>query len=126
MPRMSNPTIKRLDELDYYRGEHEIPGIRFHYAGKQLGVSAWGMNVLSLDPGADGYPEHDHLGDGQEEVYVLLRGSATLIAGDQRWQLETGTMVRVGPATKRKLVPGATGATVLAIGATPGKAYELR
>lgn len=123
---MNDVTIKRLDELECYQGEHEIPGIRFHFAGKQLGVAAWGMNVLSLEAGADGYPEHDHIEDGQQEVYVLLRGSATLIAGDQRWLLEAGTMALVGPATKRKLLPGAEGATVLAIGATPGKAYELR
>lgn len=123
---MTDVTIKRLDELDFYQGEHEIPGIRFHAAGKQLGVKAWGMNVLSLEPGADGYPEHDHIEDGQQEVYVLLRGSATLIAGDQRWLLEAGTMALVDPATKRKLLPGSEGATVLAIGATPGKAYELR
>ncbi len=126
LPRMTDPTIKRLDEIDYYRGDHEIPGIRFHFAGKQLGVSAWGMNVLSFDPDVDGYPEHDHVGDGQEEVYVVLRGSVTLITGDQRAVLEAGTMARVGPATKRKLLPGPEGATVLAIGATPGKAYELR
>jgi mannose-6-phosphate isomerase-like protein (cupin superfamily) len=126
MGRMSDPTIKRLDEIDFYRGEHEIPGIRFHTAGRQLGVSAWGMNVLSFDPGVDGYPEHDHREDGQEEVYVLLRGSATLIVGDRRWAMEAGTMARVGPETKRKLVPGPEGATVLALGATPGKAYVLR
>lgn len=123
---MNDVTIKRLDQLDFYQGEHEIPGIRFHSAGRQLGVTAWGMNVLSLEPGADGYPEHDHLGDGQQEVYVVLRGSATLIAGEQRWELETGAMAHVGPATKRKLLPGAEGVTLLAIGATPGKAYELR
>jgi uncharacterized cupin superfamily protein len=123
---MTDVTIKRLDELDFYRGEHELPGIRFHAAGKQLGVTAWGMNVLSLEPGADGYPEHDHLGDGQQEVYVVLRGSVTLTAGDQRWLLEPGTMAHVGPTTKRKLLPGPEGVTVLAIGATPGKAYELR
>ncbi|MFV8754783.1 cupin domain-containing protein [Nannocystaceae bacterium ST9] len=126
MTDVTDVTIKRLAELDYYQGEGEIPGIRFHSAGKQLGVQAWGMNVLTLDPGADGYPEHDHLGDGQQEVYVLLRGSATLIAGDQRVPLELGTFACVGPAIKRKLLPGGEGATVLAIGATPGKAFELR
>jgi hypothetical protein len=33
-------------------------------------------------------------------------------------------MVRVGPAVKRKIVPGAFGVTILALGGAPGKAYE--
>lgn len=32
----------------------------------------------------------------------------------------------VGPNQKRKIVPGSEGARVLALGATPGKAYEPR
>ena len=32
---------------------------------------------------------------------------------------------RVGPGEKRKLVTGAEGARVIALGGTPGKAYEV-
>src|SRR5215204_5400299 len=123
---MSDVTLKRIEELGYYEGPHAIPGIRFRYAAKDLGVSAWGMNVLELEPGVTRYPEHDHVKDGQEEVYVLLRGAATLQADDEAFALEPGVLVRVGPQQKRKLVPGPEGATVLALGATPGKAYEPR
>lgn len=35
-------------------------------------------------------------------------------------------LVRVGPSQKRKILPGPQGISVLAIGATPGKAYEPR
>jgi hypothetical protein len=39
-----------------------------------LGVSAWGMQVLDLPPGWDGYPEHNHdataFDPDQEEVYI--------------------------------------------------------
>ncbi len=61
--------------------------------------------------------------DGQEEVYVVLRGTARLLAGESAWQLEPGTLVRVGSAQKRKLIPGNEGVTLLALGGTPGKAY---
>lgn len=64
--------------------------------------------------------------DGQEEVYVILRGSATLQADGGEWPLEQGALVRVGPNQKRKLVSGPQGAAILAIGGTPGKAYEPR
>ena len=123
---MADVTKKAISELNYYQGEYAIPGIKFRYAAKDLGVSAWGMNVLEIDAGVTAYPEHDHTKDGQEEVYVLLRGSATLKAGDEEWPLEVGTLVRVGPSTTRKILPGPGGATVLAIGGTPGQAYPAK
>jgi hypothetical protein len=115
---MSDVTVKGLDDL---KGHSE----QFLYAGKGLGVSAWGMNVLRLPPDWPDYPEHDHVKDGQEEVYVVLEGSAMLRAGKESWELKPGMLARVGPRQKRKLVPGADGATILALGGTPGKAYEL-
>src|SRR6478609_9649317 len=41
-------TIKHLGEFQFYQGPHVKQGIRFCYAGKDLGVSAWGMNVIEL------------------------------------------------------------------------------
>lgn len=116
---MTEVTVKRFEEFDSYQGQ-------FLYAGKGLGVTAWGMNVLKLPPNWDGYPEHDHAKDGQEEVYVVLQGSATLHAGPETWTLVPGTMARVGAPRKRKIVPGPDGVTMLALGGTPGKAYEPR
>jgi uncharacterized cupin superfamily protein len=59
-----------------------------------LGVSAWGMQVFTLPPDWDGYPEHNHdahaFDPGQEEVYIPLAGSATLVAGDERFDLRPG------------------------------------
>jgi mannose-6-phosphate isomerase-like protein (cupin superfamily) len=123
---MADVQVKRIDEIDFYKGPNAVAGIRFHPAARALGVTAWGMNVLEIDAGCTGYPEHDHQRDGQEEVYVVLRGSATLEAGDETVELAAGTLARVGPRQRRKLVPGPEGVTLLAIGATPGKAYEPR
>jgi uncharacterized cupin superfamily protein len=123
---MGDVKAKRLDEVPYYEGENAIPGIKFRSAGRDLGVTAWGMNVLEIDAGCTAYPEHDHVKDGQEEVYVVLRGSGTLDAGDEQTVLAAGTLVRVGPSEKRKIVPGPEGIAVLAIGGTPGKPFSLR
>jgi len=122
---MPDVTVKRIDELESYQGPGGPPG-QFLYAGKSLGVTAWGMNVLKLPPAWVGYPDHDHARDGQEEVYVVLRGSAQLESGGESWKLEPGMMARVGPAQKRKLTPGSDGVTILALGGTPGKAFEPR
>lgn len=95
---MNTFTKKTVSELDYYKGEHAIAGIKFRTAAKDLGVTAWGMNVIEIEAGCTDYPEHDHVKDGQEEVYVVLKGSGTINCGGED----------------------------LAIGATPGKAYPAK
>jgi len=114
---MADVTVKRFDELEGYANQ-------FLYAGRGLGVTAWGMNVLKLPPTWADYPDHDHAKEGQEEVYVVLQGSARMTAGGESWELVPGMLARVGAAQKRKIVPGPMGATILALGGTPGKAYE--
>lgn len=120
MPELVAHTVA---SLPFYEGPHAIPGIRFRQARAALGVSAWGMNVLELAPGCTGYPTHDHAQDGQEEVYVVLEGSAVLIADDQELPLSTGAMVRVPPHVTRSFRT-TEGVTLLALGATPGQAYS--
>jgi hypothetical protein len=120
---MEQVTVTRIEGIAAYAGEHEIPGIRFKPARQALGVSSWGMNVLELDAHCEGYPEHDHASDGHEEVYVVLRGEAVLVAGGVEHVLTAGSMVRVPGALRRKIVTRAQGVTILALGGTPGKAY---
>ncbi len=123
---MADVKAKTFGEIPYYQGPNAIPGIRFHSAGRELGVSAWGMNVIEIASGCMAYPEHDHMKDGQEEVYVVLEGSGTLDAAGERTELTEGTLVRVGPSTRRTIRPGPGGIVVLAIGGIPGQAYPRR
>ena len=113
---MADVTVKTIDEFENHGG-------RFFSAGKGLGVTAWGMNAERLPAGWADYPDHDHAEDGQEEVYVVLEGSATLEAGGESWTLVPGVFARVGAEQKRKITPGGDGVTLLAIGGTPGKAF---
>jgi hypothetical protein len=122
---MSDVTVKRFDELDGYQASPEAPK-QFLYAARGLGVQSWGMNVLRLPASYTNYPEHDHMKDGQEEVYLLLEGNATLEADGQKISLEPKMFVRVGPSVRRKIVVGRAGAVILALGGTPGKAYEAK
>jgi hypothetical protein len=79
---------------------------------------------MDIPAGFDGYPEHDHSEDGQEEVYLALRGSAEIEIEGERYPLDTETMVRVSAGTQRKIWPGDDGIRLLAIGGCPDKLYE--
>ena len=115
-------TVMSLEEMESILG-----GILIR-ARASLGVRAWGMQVMELPHGFEQYPTHDHGGDGpdsgQEEVYVPLRGSATLELGDKRLKLAPGVVARIGPNENRRIVPGLDGFRCLIIGGVPGEAYE--
>ena len=114
---MGNYAVKRIDEMEaIYQGA-------FKRARAELGVESWGMQVMDLPPNIDGYPEHDHGEDGQEEVYVTLRGSGEIEIDGERFRIDPETIVRVGPGTKRKILPGDEGLRILALGGVPGEAY---
>jgi len=133
---MADVTHVQIDEIDAIDGVLE--GIKMHRAAAGLGVSSFGISIVDLAPGATEYPEHDHSADGlggqmfakrpqqlgQEEVYVALRGSGTLEADGEQYPLDADHIARVGAAVKRKIVPGPDGLRLLALGATPGEAYD--
>lgn len=121
---MSKIIIQSIQDIAPYTGPHAIPGIRFRAAREAMGVTSWGMNILELDPRCEGYPEHDHRKDGQEEVYLLLSGQALLEIDGQRYPLTQGQLVRVPPECTRKFITKEHSASFLALGGTPGQAYQ--
>jgi mannose-6-phosphate isomerase-like protein (cupin superfamily) len=93
-------------------------------AGDELGVRSFGLQVLDLPPDFADYPEHDHAHDCQEEVYVVLEGSAEFEVAGERVGTDAGSMLWVSPIAKRKLVAGRYGVRILAIGCMPDGSYE--
>jgi mannose-6-phosphate isomerase-like protein (cupin superfamily) len=115
---MSEYVVKSIDEM------HAIHHGIVKLAGAELGVESFGIQVLDFPAGFVDYPEHDHSHDGQEEVYLALRGSAEFEIDGERVSINPGRMVRIGAGTKRRLEPGPDGVRILAIGCSPGRTYE--
>jgi hypothetical protein len=111
-------TVASFEEME------PIHGGLARRARASLGVSGWGMQVLTLPPRWDGYPNHCHDASvedaNQEEVYIPVEGSAVLYADDEVFELRPGMMARVGPEQLRRIVPGDDGVRFIALGATPG------
>lgn len=115
---MSGYKVKSIDEM---ASIHD--GI-VKLAGAELGIESFGMQVLDFPAGFAHYPEHDHSEDGQEEVYVVLRGSAEFEVDGERVPVDPGRVILVAPESSRRLDPGPDGVRILAIGCAPGRAYE--
>jgi quercetin dioxygenase-like cupin family protein len=76
-------------------------GERFLALRRQLGVSSFGMNQIVLQPGQRG---RIHRHQRQEEVYVVLEGSLTLLLEGEATELGQGEVIRVAPGIRRQLV----------------------
>ena len=97
----------------------------FVKARAELGVTAFGMQVIQMPPEYADYPEHDHSESGQEEVFVTLSGSGWMDIEGERVEMDPKTLIRVGADTKRKVHPGPDGLRMLVIGGCPGEAYKI-
>ena len=109
---MGDITVSRVGEMEaIFRGA-------FKKAGAELEVASFGMNVIDMPPDAgEQYPDHTHEHDGQEEVYVVLRGSGRMKLDDEILELEEWDAVRVPPGTWRGYEAGPEGLEIIVVGA---------
>ena len=120
----------RLDELEPARsiapGATDDGRQRFDVR-RRLNISSFGIQSFRAPSGVDVIREHDEtlLGEaGQEELYVVLNGTATFEIDGETVAAPAGSLVHVQPTAKRKATATEDGTTILAVGGTPGKAYE--
>jgi hypothetical protein len=115
---MAGHAVKRIDEME------AVYGGAFKRARAELGVESFGMQVIDMPANFDGYPEHDHAEDGQEEVFVALRGGGEIEIAGERYPLDPEHIARVASGVKRKVWPGEQGIRMLIVGGVPGGPYE--
>ena len=110
-------TIVHMDDF-------ERPFPKWALARKTLGVTSFGMNVVELPPG-ESIPEHDELDRDQEEVFLVLERSPTLVVEGREIAAPAGTFARLDPPLRRTVVnQGETTAAVLIVSAPRTSGYE--
>ena len=76
-------------------------GYGFRKVRKELGVSEFGINVITIPPG---YASGQHLHERQQELYFVHRGSLEIEFGDGSKQtLNEGGAARIDAATVRSI-----------------------
>ncbi len=119
---MSGYTVAQLDEIEEVDdGRCAWRPVRHH-----LGVTAFGINAWTGHAAGDRIiNEHDEdEPGGNEEVYLVLEGRAVFELDGERLDAPTGTFVYAPPGVKRTAFAEEPETTIIALGATPGKAYE--
>ena len=83
---------------------------RFVALRRALGVTTFGLNQIVLQPGERG---RIHAHERQEEVFIVLEGTLTLLVDGAPTDVPVGRAVRVAPEIRRQIANLGPGRTVL-------------
>jgi hypothetical protein len=119
---MSGYAVAHLDQIDEMDdGRCPWRPVRHHFGITAFGVNAW----TGREVGDRIINEHDEAEpDGNEELYVVLRGRAVFELDGDRVVAPAGTFVFAPPDVNRTAFAEEAGTTIVALGGTPGKSYE--
>jgi tetratricopeptide (TPR) repeat protein len=127
----TNYVVAKIDELEpaprIAPPESADDGRRSFDVRRRLEIEAFGVQAFSAPSGVAVINEHDEMlfvDDGQEELYIVLKGAATFEIDGESVDAPTGALVSVQPAAKRKATATEDDTTILAVGGTRGKPYE--
>ena len=114
-------TIKHRDEFESMEGSGACT---WKLARKALGTSAFGFNLVEIEPGGE-MPEHTEAESGQVELYVILEGDGVLRIEGEDHPAPAGTFASIEPPASRT-IRNDSGAplTAMLIGVQPGGGYE--
>ena len=119
---MAGYAVANLDEIEEQDdGRCPWRPVRHHFGITAFGVNGWtGRNA-----GDRIINEHDEdEPGGNEELYLVQQGRAVFELDGERVDAPAGTLVFARPDVKRTAFAEEPGTTIIALGGTPGKAYE--
>jgi mannose-6-phosphate isomerase-like protein (cupin superfamily) len=101
-------------------------GIEAHFARKALDLEKSGLAYFRLGP--DYKLPFGHRHDEQEEIYLVISGSARVKLDDEEIELGALDALRIPPGTMRSMGAGPEGAELIAFGApdTDNKDIEMQ
>jgi len=116
-----NYSIRHRDEFEAMEGSGDAT---WKLARKALGTSAFGFNLVEIDPGGQ-IPEHDEAQSGQVELYAILEGEAVLKIEGEELPAPAGTFASIEPPASRTILNRSDApVTALLIGVQPEGGYE--
>jgi len=121
---MPNYTVKNLKQVENMAEQFGMSdGLEARFARGPLELEKFGLSYQRLEPNFRSPFGHKH--GEQEEVYVVLSGSARLKLDDEIVDLQQWDAIRVPGEVTRNFEGGPDGAEVLAIGAPIAKDTEM-
>jgi uncharacterized cupin superfamily protein len=85
---------------------------------RALGIGSFGMSLVELGPGKS-IREHDEVQRDQEEVFVVLSGSPTMVIDGEEYAAPAGTFVRLDVEPTRTVRNDSDGPCLVLIVSAP-------
>jgi hypothetical protein len=119
---MTRYKVARLEEIgEVDDGREPFRAVRHHFGITSFGATSWTARAV----GDRIINEHDESEPGSgEELYLVVTGRAVFELDGDRVDAPAGTFVFAPPGVKRTAFAEEPETTVLALGGTPGAAYE--
>jgi tetratricopeptide (TPR) repeat protein len=120
---MNRYAVAHLDDIEELSdGRCPWRPVRHHFGIRSFGVNAW----TGREAGDRIINEHDEsdADESDEELYLVQSGRARFELDGERVDAPAGTFVFARPGVKRTAFAEEPGTTIVALGGTPGKAYE--
>lgn len=92
--------------------------VRWH-----LDIESFGANASTRNKGESLTPVHDELKENQDELFVVLEGTAEFILDGKKVKAPAGSLLAVKPHVKRGATALQDKTTILIIGSPIGKVY---
>jgi mannose-6-phosphate isomerase-like protein (cupin superfamily) len=122
---MSGYTVVNLNQVEDQAPRFGYaPHLQARFARKALGLRQSGLSHFEVAPGFRVPFGHHH--EEQEEIYVVVAGSARLKLGDEIVELGPWDAVRVAPEITRRMEGGPEGAQILAFGAPSNENADVQ
>ena len=92
--------IVHADDVDDHYEGTDVPG-EFRPLSDALGTEQVAVTLIRVPPHSDFEQGTGHYHEGQEELYLVTRGTLTMRFGDDIRKVGPGAIVRVAPRTQR-------------------------
>jgi quercetin dioxygenase-like cupin family protein len=97
---MSDYSIVSADDVDDAYADSDVPG-EFRALTEALEAEQVAVTLIRVPPHSDFEQGTGHRHEGQEEVYIVTRGTLTMRFGEEVREVSAGSAVRVAPHTVR-------------------------
>lgn len=107
-------SVIHVDDVPAERGPHPAASVYDKRVSERLGLAGFAIYQVDVPPGAR-TEAHDHLQDGVEDAYAVVRGGGWLVVDGQEVPIGVGHFVAVTKESNRYIRAGTDGCVLIAV-----------
>lgn len=120
----SNKVTWKIADINNIKPRKEEWPKGLHSIGYQMDITGFGINGKTVNKGEGLTPAHTEQDTNQQEVFVILSGSAEFSLDGIKQKVGPGFILALEPSVMRSAKALEDNTTMLSLGGEPGKAYK--